>query len=61
MIFEMLLASTWEFVIVHDFIASWKAKWKEAKQMRIPNSKAFFPRLRDHGASKLSLADGRYC
>lgn len=39
---EMLLASALEFVILHDFAASWKAKWKEVKQTRIPSSKAQF-------------------
>lgn len=39
---ETLLASTLEFVILCDFTASWKAKRKEAKQTRIPSSKARF-------------------
>lgn len=38
----MLLANTLEFVILHDLNASWKAKWKEAKRTRLPNSKARF-------------------
>lgn len=60
MIHEMLLASTLEFVILHDFIASWKAKWKEAKQTRVPNSKVIFPRFRDGETSKLCLVAGWY-
>lgn len=58
MIHEMLLASTLEFVILHDFIASWKAKWKEAKQTKVPNSKVIFPRFRDGETSKLCLVAG---
>lgn len=42
MICETLFAGALEFVILRDCAASWKAKWKEAKQMRIPNSKAQF-------------------
>lgn len=60
MIHEMLLASTLEFVILHDFIASWKAKWKEAKQTKVPNSKVIFPRFRDGETSKLCLVAGWY-